>query len=132
MDDILNKLITKNIHNILIFSDKNYFVNNNIEIEQIGRHKDNNVINFINIDDFLNKKKIPIYYKYNCVFVDIEYLIYLKDIKYYFDDKGLFIMIAEKDFELNNNVEIFSILENKSYNVTLIEYNNIVIIQAIK
>lgn len=132
MNDKLISLVDSSYHNILLFSDVNYFKGSAIEIEQIAAKRDEGTIHFLNIKSFASKEKFPLYYKYNCIFVDVNYLNYLKEIKYYIDDHCLLIMIVEHDFEYSNNVEVFSILENNAYNVTLIEYNGHIVIKALK
>ncbi|MDR3215010.1 MAG: hypothetical protein LBT75_01860 [Bacilli bacterium] len=128
LDEIIKSLLHNDINNMLMFSDDNVLLDSTYEIELIGLYPSANIIRFIDINAFINKSKKPLYYKYNCLFINKNYVKYLQDIKYYFEENDFYlILILNKNFEYDNNNELFKIFNDKRYRIKLIDFNNDII-----
>lgn len=114
---------------LLLFSDINYFESKD-DLEIISHHHFDN-IRCLNIQDFINNKKRTFYLNYQNIIIEQNYLDYIEKIKYLFDNTNLnLLLILEPDFYIETNSFIINLLENKMYNVDIIEESNLKLIKV--
>ncbi|MEG0283453.1 MAG: hypothetical protein RR601_01495 [Erysipelotrichales bacterium] len=121
MKSVLDKLQLNDISNILIVGDENYFIDSNKEVEVISKEK---VVctRLLDYNDFLDKKKRTIYFKYNNIIVEERYVDLLKDLKYLYSDTNFKLgIILAKDYKIEYNNDIISLLKDNNFTSKIYE-----------
>ncbi|MEG0686691.1 MAG: hypothetical protein RR425_05335 [Erysipelotrichales bacterium] len=121
MKSVLDKLQLNDISNILIVGDENYFIDSNKEVEVISKEK---VVctRLLDYNDFLDKKKRTIYFKYNNIILEERYVDLLKDLKYLYSDTNFKLgIILAKDYKIEYNNDIISLLKDNNFTSKIYE-----------
>lgn len=122
MLDLKAKIIDDNINNVLIAGDINYYENSDVEVEMISDKKIE-CLRLIKPEQFINKDKRLIYYKYKNIIIEQDYLGLITELKYYFEDHDLNLwIILPRDYLIEKNALLINLLEDKKYHIDLIEY----------
>lgn len=131
MDNYLKKLIeNKNITNILCFSDRNYFIDTTYETEIISENEVE-AMRWFSKNNFLNKKRRPLYYKYNLIVIEEAYLKLLNDaFSYWADNNAQIVLILSNNFKIEYNNEIIKLLDNQRYQSKINNIGDDVIIEV--
>ncbi|MDF9866870.1 hypothetical protein OKW22_000425 [Bacilli bacterium PM5-3] len=120
----------RNINNVLIVGDINFFDDDNIEVEMISDHKQENVVRYINILDFINDKKKPFYFKYNNIIIEEKYLDIFGDVKYFFEDNNFkLLIILNKEYQIEKSDTLIKILDNKLFDTKIFSDDNFQILE---
>ncbi|MEG0569841.1 MAG: hypothetical protein RR543_05625, partial [Erysipelotrichales bacterium] len=76
----------------------------------------------LDYNDFLDKKKRTIYFKYNNIIVEERYVDLLKDLKYLYSDTNFKLgIILAKDYKIEYNNDIISLLKDNNFTSKIYE-----------
>lgn len=105
----------------------------NFEIEGLNTTK-NTLFRNINMSSFILKDKYLYYNKYNHIIIDIDYFEeYYSILKYYFDDKNLYIyIICLKDIDFNNYKQVIDSLKDQQYISKIVELDDKMVVELKK
>lgn len=130
MNELKDYITDNSINNVLIVGDTNYYEDSNVEVEMISKNKPD-CLRLINDKQFLNKNKRLIYYKYKNIIIEQEYIYLLAELKYYFEDHELNLwIILDKDFLIEEDDLLMSLLEDKKFKIDLIEIDNYLLMRV--
>lgn len=109
-DKIISFLKLSELSNdVLIIDDENYFIDTNFDVEIIS-HKKIEANHYLNLNDFISRRKYPFNYKYKRIIVGEKYLEYLEYIAHLADDNFKLIFILNKNFLPEDNGDLINFM----------------------
>lgn len=117
------------IKSVLIVGDTNYYKDTDIEVEVVSS---NDVVchRLVTLENFLNKRKRLIYFKYNTIILEQAYIesMLSKLVHLMAEEKFHLSILIDNNYKIEDNYEIISLFENPNFDSKIIERENDVLI----